>query len=297
MKLVRNCIFIIMAVFYCVNGWSQNYGIENADSLYRAFQIKSEYIYSFEFNKNKVKDSLIVKVNLFDSMGRLIKRFNFDDKIKDLIKSTEIYVYNSECNKLQKIITKDNILGFSKTKEYTYSKNCTLLETVTYSADKDSKGKFGKYEYDEHNHLKKVYEKTGISGSYFIKTQMQYQNELLEKTTEYDENGSSNYYTQYFYDKTGRLKRQYYYVNGLNGILTDFKYDDYGRCKERQVVFNIHGSNFIEQWQLDMTINTPVIEYYLYYPEGLCFERKFAVNYETTLIRAYYSTDYPEDLK
>lgn len=297
MQLIRSCIFIITAIFYCVNGWSQNYGIENADSLYRAFQIKSEYIYSYEFNKNKIKDSLIVKVNLFDSMGRLIKRFNFDDKIKDLVKSTDIYVYNSECNKLQKIITNDNILGFSKTKEYTYSENCNLIETVTYSADKNSKGKFDKYEYAENNNLKKVYEKTGISGLYFIKTEMQYQNGLLEKTTDYDESGSSNYYTQYFYDKTGRLKRQYYYANGLNGILTDFKYDNYGRCKERHVVYNIHGSNFIEQWQLDMTINTPVIEYYLYYPEGLCFERKFALNYQPILIRAYYSTDYPEDLK
>jgi hypothetical protein len=296
MQLIKWINFFIIGIFCCINACSQDYGIKNPDSLYRAFQIKSEYIYSFKFDKQKISDSLIVEVNTYDSIGRLISSFNFDDKIKDLLKSRITYEYGKG-NKLQRSITTDNILGFNKTIEYTYSETGKITETVSYTTDKNGRGQFIKYEYGNDNNLKKIFEKTGNSGTYLLKTEKEYQNGLLEKSTNYDENGSPYYYHQYIYDNIGRLKRQHEYINGRDGVVLDFKYDDHGRCKERHVVFNIHGSNILEQWSLDMSINSPVIEYYLYYPEGLCYERKFEINFKKFLIRAYYSTEYPEDLQ
>lgn len=297
MQLIRRINLFVISICCWVSASSQDYDIDNPDSLYRMFQIKSEYIYSFKFNNKKISDSLIVKVNTYDSLGRLIKSFNFDDKNKDLLKSTIVYEYNGRLNKLQRTITTDNVLGFSKTKEYTYSENGKLTETVSYAADKDGKGEFNKYEYNDDGKVIKISGKTGVSGMYSLKTENKYQKGLLEKSTDYDEQGTSEYYRQFFYDNTGRLKRLQESANGRNGVAVDYKYDDHGRCKEKLIVFNINSSNYMEQWSLDRGINTPIIEYHLYYPGGLFYEKKAEFGFKPVLIRVYYSTEYPADLQ
>ncbi len=297
MQILKGIKLLVIAVFCCLNGNSQDYRIENPDSLYRMFQIRSEYIYTFTIDKKKISDSLIAQVNTFDSIGRLIGRFNFDSKIKDLLKSKVVYEYHDRENKLKRSITTDNILGFTRIKEYTYNEVGKLTETVSYTTDKNGRGDFNKYEYDNEHKLKRIFGKTGVSGAYLLKTENQYQNGWLEKSTDYDEKGESVFYKQYFYDNSGRLKRQREYVNGRDGITLEYKYDDNGRCKERVVVFSINSASYLEQWSLDRTINTPFTEYYLYYPEGLCYEIKFEIAFNTTLARAYYSTEYPVDLQ
>jgi hypothetical protein len=250
-------------------------------------KIKYEWIYSYTFNKKKIKDSSCIAFLEFDSLGNIIKRTEYVDNKKD---STKIkYEYNTDHSVHRKLINYTFPRTDLEIREYRYDSAGNKDIVYYYNVDTTYMN-VEKNIYNEKNQLILYY--SGSNENAHLREKRSYSEDGNMSVKEvYDRKGKLIGYYAFEYDKNANKKTVYSEDVKGKHWWEDFLFDSAARCIK-------HNSNLPEA-DIAMIGRFPpamighlLTEEYTYAPDGMLIECVvFLDNNQKNVFRYYYQRD------
>lgn len=207
--------------------------------------VHQDSVYYFKSKENG-RDSALIMVQYFDSIGNLTERDEYNVKAKgELARVTRLSYLDEEL--IQKEITTQTVDLLSNNThyqkelhlyEYDSAGNNVAEKLYEYFGDSLKKYKITVFDnlYDSSGRIIKSYQKTGSSGRLLQRT-YKYNNGVLDEVNHYDSNVEVMYTLVYRVDTKKNVERIYQTDVAPDNLMLEFFYDDKKRVKQAKLYY------------------------------------------------------------
>jgi len=222
--------------------------------------VHQDSVYYFK-SQEKGRDSALIMIQYFDSVGNLTERDEFNVKAKgEIVRVNRLSYLEDEL--LQKEVSAKTIDLFKSTRyqkelylyEYDSAGNNITEKLYEYFGDSLNKYKITVFEnlYDSAAHIVKSYRKSGSSDRFLQRTYT-YKNGILDEINNYDSNYEVVFTNVYRLDTKKNIERIYLTDVSPDNLMLEFFYDDKRRVKQEKRYFE-ESHSFTPGYKYNSTI-------------------------------------------